>query len=803
MIGNYFKVLSRSLWRNKFFSLLNFLGLAIGMTCYLLIFQYSTFEFSYDDLHRNKDRIYRLRINFYENNAIKHKHAQSPFSVAPVLKTDYPEVEEVVRCRVFRDNTVRCKEQIFREEKIYFAETSLFKIFSFQLVNGNPENVLDGPNKILLSESAARKYFGAEDPMGKAIEVSSRGKTYSCMVNGIFKDVPENSHLKFDVLISMDTLLPPTATDWVFTNFYTYILLKPGADPKALEAKFPDFIQKYIVKHAPLTKNWEFLLQPLKEIYLYSNLTHDTDNGNGVMVYFLLIVAFLVLVISWVNYVNLSTARAMERAREVGIRKVLGSFRGQLIKQFLAESVLVNIIPIIIAVILGIILTPYLRALTGKNIPLYIAGDIGFWVHLLVLYIAGSLLSGLYPAFVLSSFKPVTVLKRSKLSHTTGGILLRKFLVGFQFVAAVILIVVTFAVYHQIQYMRNKDLGINIDHMIGITLPSIPVNQEYFNNVTSLKTELLRYPAIKYAAGSSFIPGTPPRIRRMIWKEGDDFMAGQIQSIIFLDEDYLPAYQVKFLAGRNFSKEFGTDQYAAVLNEAAIKLLGLDKAADALDKNITIYQTPGKFKVIGVIQNYHHQSLKESYDPIVFLYNPYYKSYYSLKLDPSANIPDTLKTIREKWDKAFPGYPLDYFFLDDFFNRQYKSDLKFGNVLGIFVILTVIITCLGLLSLSYFNSLQRTREIGVRKSFGAGFRDILLLLTGDIVKLIGIAAVIAWPIAFILISNWLKNYADRIPMPWLFFILSGLLVAAVSLATVSYHTVRAARANPADALREE
>jgi putative ABC transport system permease protein len=350
--------------------------------------------------------------------------------------------------------------------------------------------------------------------------------------------------------------------------------------------------------------------------------------------------------------------------------------------------------------------------------------------------------------------------------------------------------------------MRNKDLGIDIKNMLGISLPIIPINQEFVNNVTSLKTELLRYPSIKMVSGSTLIPGSDPKIRRMIWKEGDAFESGIIQSIIFVDYDFLPAYHIKLLAGRNFSREYGTDISAAILNEASLKLLGISKPRDILDKNITIFNMPGKYKVIGVIKNYHHQSLRKNYDPIVFLYHPYYKSYYSLKLTP-ANTRDTLTTVADKWSEVFPGYPLEYFFMDDHFNHQYKADLDFGKILGIFVILAVVITCMGLLSLSYFSTLQRTREIGVRKSFGATVTDILILLSKDIVKLVAVATVAAWPIAFIILHNWLKNYAYRIGTPVLFFILSGLLVVVISLATVAYHTFKAARANPVEALREE
>jgi putative ABC transport system permease protein len=795
----------RNLWKNKFFSFLNIAGLAIGMTCYLLIFKYVTFELSYDDLHENKDNIYRIQRDIYENNALKDSLAKESYNMGPAMKEEFPEVEDIVRGTPFTSNTVRYEEKIFRDEKIYITESSIFNVFSFRLLQGEPGTCLDGPNSLLISQSAAKKYFGSQDPMGKTIRILSRGNEYSCMINGIFEDVPENSLLQFDFLMSISTLYGTSFSDWIYSVFHTYVLLTPGAAPGSLEAKFPGFINKYILQHVPRAANWKLLLQPLEDIYLYSDITFDTKNGNGKMVYFLMVIAFLILVISWINYVNLSTARAMERAREVGMRKVMGSSRTQLIRQFLTESILVNIIPIITAFILFILFIPYLRDLTGKGIPLS-AGDYWFWLNLLGLYAAGSLLSGLYPAFVLSSFKPVTVLKRTKLSQTTGGTLLRKVLVIFQFAASVILIILTFTVYQQLQFMRNRDLGININRMLGIRLPSTPMNQEYIENVTSLKTELLRYPAIQNMTGTSAIPGSSISLQRLTWKANTDFKTGKYISIVFVDYDFLPTYRLERLAGRNFSEEFGTDSdNAVILNEAALKSLGLGDPESALDRRISIWGMLNEScQVIGVTKNYHHQSLKKSYDPIVFILQPNIKVYYSIKLAPSnTNTTETLSIVRQKWDDIFPGYPFDYFFLDDHFDRQYQADKQFGKVLGIFVVLAVIITCLGLLGLSYFTTFQRTKEIGIRKSFGANIRDILFLLTKDIVRLVVFATVLAWPAAYLIIDNWLKSYAYRIGIPWPVFFFAGLLTALFALLTVAYHSTLAARANPIKALREE
>lgn len=802
MFNNYLKLLFRNMWKNKFLTIINIIGLAVGMACYLLIFKYAAFEISYDDFHENKDRIYRVQRNVYENNELKISAAKTSFNIGAAFKETFPGIEASVRLANFPSNTVSYGDQSFQDENIYVTEPAVFDVFSFRLLKGEPKTALAGPNSILISESTAGKYFGPEDPMGKNLRIRTKGREYSCIVNGVFEDVPENSHLQFDCLMSLSTIWKTSFSDWIYSTFYNYLLLTPEAGPKELEAKFPDYVKEHILPHVPRASNWKILLQPLKEIYLYSDIMYDTKNGDAKTVYFLLVIAFIILLVSWINYVNLSTARSMERAREVGMRKVMGGSRVQLIKQFLAESLLVNILPLIIAVILFFLFIPYLRELTGKAIPIS-PGDSWFLLNLPGLYIIGSLLSGLYPAFVLSSFKPVTVLKRSKLSRTTGGALLRKSLVIFQFTASVILIIVTFTVYRQIEYMRSKDLGIDMRQTMGIRLPSTPVNKEYLEKVSAFSTESQKFPAVRNITGSSAVPGSVPSFQRLCWKENIDFKDGKILSIITVDYNFIPTYQLELLKGRNFSKDFGTDtSQSVIINEAAAKLLDLGDNESAMKKRMFIWQIGKGFNIVGIVKNYHQQSLKKGVDPIVFLLRPNIKSFYTLKLAPG-NIKDTIAAVKGKWEEIFPGYPFDYFFVDDHFDRQYQADRHFGNVLGIFVLLTVIITCLGLLGLSYFTTYQRTKEIGIRKTFGASLREILVLLTKSTLKLIVIAAVIAWPAAYFIVDGWLKNYAYRIGVPFAFFILSGLLVVLVALLTLAYHSIKAARTPPVDSLREE
>ncbi|MCP4147314.1 MAG: ABC transporter permease [bacterium] len=799
MLKNYLQVVIRNLWKNKFFSILNISGLAIGMACYLLIFQYVSFELSYDEFHENKRNIYRLQRNVFRNNELKASLAQTSYNLGHQLKAEYPEIRDVVRCSRYGGNTVSYGERKFKNEKIYITEPSFFNIFSIPLSRGKSGDLLKGPNKVVISASMARKYFADENPVGKILDISDMRAKHSCLVEGVFRDLPENSHMKFDILLSLGTIWQSGHSDWIYSQFHTYVLLTGKTTAAELQTKFPAFIKKFIVKHVPLASNWKILLQPMGDIHLYSHLTYDTNNADSQTVYFLLLIAIVVLVISWINYINLSTARAMDRAREVGVRKVLGGHRVGLIKQFLLESLVVNVIPLVVALGLTGLFLPYLRELTGTNLPDLFSGGILFAGNLAMLYFAGSILSGLYPAFVLSSFKAVTVLKRSKLSHTTGGALLRKLLVTFQFGAAVVLIIVAYSVYNQVEYMRNRDLGIDISGIMGIALPAMPADDGYLQRTAGLKTELLRYPTVKSVTGSSNVPGNTIFTRRFAKLKTEHFKTGRVQPFFFVDYDFFSTYRIRLAAGRLFSKEHRTDDSAVVINEVSAGIFGFNQPGEAVGREITLYGMKKVFKIIGVIKDYHHQSMKETRQPIIFLLEPEGKNYYSLKLDTGAAI----SSIRGIWDGIFPGYPFEYFFLEDHIDRQYKADGQLGRVLGIFVILAVLITVLGVLGLAYFNSLQRTKEIGIRKTFGAGPLDIMRLLTRDLLKLVIVSTLAAWPVSYLLVSRWLENYAYRAGMPYFFFLLAGMLVVVIILFTVAYHTVNAAKARPVETLREE
>jgi len=780
---------------------MNILGLSIGMTCYLLIFQYVSFETGYDRFHENRDNIYRVQRNVFRDNKLNAGYAKTSFSLGPALKEEFPEITEALRCLSHNINIVSCRGRRYRNEKVLIAESSIFKIFSFKLIKGDPGTALSKPGQVAISCSLAKKYFGPRDPLGKTIHIADRQRNNACTITGVFEDVPGNSHLQFDMLVSLETFANPGYTDWVYCTVFTFILVSPDADPELLEAKLPGFINKYIIKPVPLAKYWKFHLQPLRDIYLYSNLTYDTQNGNGQIAYLLFVIALLILIISWFNYINLQVARSLERAKEIGIKKVMGSHRFQLVKHFLFESIVITVIPVFIALILAELFIPYLRELTGKNIPLFRFSNNWFWMNTLVLYLVSALLTGGFPAVVLSALKPSSVLRKGKWSQTTIGITFKKYLTLFQYAVSSMLIVFTLIVYRQIQYMRNTDLGMDTGQMLILKFPYSTIDGQYKQFASDFKKELLLFPGILSTTYSSHIPGSPPNLDRLTWLKDTDFKSGKILSIIFIDAHFIPTYKMKVIAGRNFHLQ-KEPQNTVVLNEEARKMLGFTSPQNAVNKRISSYQIHDDLEIIGVIKNYHHQTLKKNLDPIVFIRGPDYYRYFSVKMDPT-DIDQTLGKIKQKWKKYFKGFSFQYFFLDDYFNRQYAVDRQFGLVMGTFTLLAIMINCIGLFSLNYLDSLRRTKEIGIRKSFGASRGDILRLLTGNILKLILTAVIFAWPVAFLVAREWLNSFAYHISIPFSSFIASVFILIVISLLTVGYNSLAAASKNPADILREE
>jgi putative ABC transport system permease protein len=802
MIANFFRIALRNLFKNKIFSFINIFGLALGIASSLLIVEYARYELSYDKFEANSGRIYRLQLDRYNDGKLSTRWASGAAGLGQVVKEALPEVESFGRLR----NTggiMSYKDQQFRESKMYFANENFLPMFSYQAVAGSVNGALKDVFSAVITESTARKYFGTDSALGKMLSLNKKD---NFRVTAVVKDPPPNTHLKFDILLSWATLVqwagPNVNTRWDWDGFFNYILVRPGTDPATLEKKIAGVIQaRWGVEMKASHDGMVVHLQSLPDIHLTSHYMFEAEaNGDGKTVYFLLIIACFIIIIAWINYINLATARSIERAKEVGVRKVLGSLRHQLIKQFLLESMLINGLAILLAFVIILICIPFFHLLTGKELHFSLLSDPVFWLILTGLFLTGSFLSGLYPAFVLSSFRPIVVLK-GRLAKTGHGAFLRQSLVVLQFAASVVLIAGTFAVYRQLHFMQHQDLGVRINQTLVLNGPRV-LDSTYDNKLTAFKTEALRLPGVKQVTVSTEVPGG-----KVGWNAGgikrisDDITKSNQYRIIGIDHDFLDAYGLKLLKGRNFCPGL-VDSQSVLFNEAAIQKMGFPKPAAALNQRIDFW---GKqYTIVGVVANHHQESLQQDYDAHIFRYIPDANSYYSLRLtgDP-ANWPGVIASVQKEWKQFFPGNPFDYFFLDEHFAKQYEADQQFGQAFGIFAGVAIFVSCLGLLGLAAFVVNQRTKEIGIRKIVGANLSNILVLLTKDFIRPVLISFVIAIPVAWYVLQKWLDNYAFRITITSWMFIIPGLLVLGIALLTISTQTLRAASANPSKALRTE
>jgi putative ABC transport system permease protein len=580
------------------------------------------------------------------------------------------------------------------------------------------------------------------------------------------------------------------------------LLLRKTADPAVVEKKFVPIVDKFT--HEDMKKfnaAVVYHLQPLTDIHLYSHyMMEPGENGDGKTVYLLLGIAFFIVLIAWVNYINLATARALTRAREVGVRKAIGSQRRQLIVQFLSESALLNGFALVMAIGIVLLAIPGFNRLSGQHLSFSLFGETNFWIGLISLFLIGVFFSGLYPAFVLSGFKPIEVLK-GKMGTTNQGSLLRKSLVVFQFTASLFLLIGTVTVYRQIQYMRKQALGINIDQTLVIPPPMVGIDSTFLQKMTSFKQELQQQSSIRDITVSTSIPG-----EAVGWNAGGIKLVGADEStqnqyrVIGVDYDYIKTYGLKLIAGRPFSKDFGSDKHSVIFNKKGIEQLGFNNPGEALGKKIDFWGD--QYTIEGVTENFHQQSLREAYEPLILRLIPDVNGYLSVKTK-SASAGETIELVKAEWKKFFPGNTFDYFFLDDHFDEQYKADQRFGQVFTLFTSLAILVACLGLFGLASFTTLQRTKEIGIRKVLGASVTNILRLLFREFAILLLIAFVIAVPIAWLTTSKWLQGYAFRIGLQWTFFVLPFIVIVAIALITVSFQSIKAAIANPVKSLRTE
>lgn len=803
MLRNYFKVILRNVNRNKGYSLINIAGLAIGMACCILIAMWLVDELSFDRYHENADRIYRVgHVLTLGGNSRSAPLVSLP--MAPAMVDEFPEVINAVRFSKSGRTSVRYGDMVFYEEGILFADSSVFDIFSFTLVEGDPANALAAPYTAVLTETTARKYFGDENPLGKTI-IYSGNKNYT--VTGVVQDVPRNSHFTFDILCSYMTLTEESwRLQWGNIVDYAYILLEKDADYRALEAKLPVLIDKNFGEQLKqIGADIKLFLQPLMSIHLHSHMMGELgSNGNIVYIYLFSGIAVFILLIACINFINLATARAANRAREVGMRKTFGAIRGNLIRQFLSESILFSLLAVILALLLLELFLPLFGSITGRQL------NIDFWrlpwfiPGLMGLVLLVGLAAGSYPAFFLSAFQPIKVLKGDLKSGRTGA-RLRSILVVFQFTIAVVLIAGTIIIYNQLNYVRSVDLGFQQEQVVVI-----PYMEKFrLSQQESLMKELSSLAGVADVALSSRVPGRRVSMQNFL-PEGFSEDQSQLIGVMKVDENFLSTMGIELAAGRNFSEAITSDSVESVIiNETAAAKFGWTEAVGKVIKEPNMASEEGGYvpnQVIGVVKDFHFSSLHEPIEPliIVYKYEPWLETirYLLVRLAPG-NIRHTLDLIKDRWSAFTPGLPFDYYFLDESFARQYREDERLGNLVLSFSLLAVLIGCLGLLGLSSFMAEQRTWEIGIRKVLGASITGIVRLLLREFTFLVLVANVIAWPVAYLVMKRWLEGFAYHVDIGMGVFVLTALFSMVIAVITVGYQAVKTAVLNPIEALRQE
>ena len=807
MFRNYLKIAWRNVKRHKAYSAINILGLSIGIATCLIILQYVSFQLSYENFQANKNEIYRVQQDRYDNGKLSTQWAAGAFGVGNAFKDAIPEVEDYVKLVQNGKVTADVQNQPLRIEKVFFASASFFKIFTYPLIAGDKNTALKEPFNAAISETTAKKVFGTTNVIGKQLELN-RNSNY--VITAVYKDAPGNTQIKPDVLLSYVTFVkwntdstgngPERAWEW--DGCLTYLKLRKGADPAVVEKKFPPIVDKFVgADMKKYNSAVTYHLQPLKDIHLYSHyMMEPGETSDGKTVYLLMGIAFFIVVIAWVNYINLATARAITRAKEVGVRKAIGSQRRQLVLQFLSESALINGIALVISLLIVLLAIPGFNSLSGQELSFSLFKTSNFWIDLAALFFVGVFFSGLYPAFVLSGFKPIEVLK-GKMSGTRQSAWLRKLLVVFQFAASLFLLVGTVTVYKQIQFMRKQSLGVNIDQTLVISPPTVGTDSTFLKKKIGFKDALKQQTSVKNITVSTNVPG-----EAVGWNAGGIKLVGQDESkqkqyrVIGIDYDYMKTYGLKLIAGRIFSKDFGSDDSAIMFTRKAVELLGFDKPEEALNKRIDFWGR--RYTIIGVTENFHQQSLHENYDALIFRLIPGVNGPISIKTN-AAKAKTVIEVAKTEWNKFFPGNTFEYFFLDDHFNDQYKADQRFGQVFTLFTCLAILIACLGLFGLASFTTLQRTKEIGIRKVLGASVGTILNLLYREFIYLLIVAFLIATPLAWLMTSDWLQGYAFRIDLRWTYFVFPFALIVAIAFIAVGFQSVKAAVANPAKSLRTE
>ena len=800
MLRNSLKIALRNLWRNKVFSSINVIGLAVGLASCLLLFMYIAHELSYDDFQQKADRLVRVTMEY----SMEGRVAKIPVTgtkVAPEFGRQFPEVESGVRM-INREAVVLNGDRQFSEKRLVFADSAFFTLFSFPLLKGNPQTALAGPNLLILSETTAQTYFGMDNPIGKTLRINTGGSFRDYSVTGVVADCPANSQIKYDLLASFMTLPAAKSEEWYSSNYATYLLLHKPQDITHLQAKIPGFMKTQFSRDEMSAGSYlTYNLEPLRRVHLHSDVEGSFEpNGDLTYLYIFGSIALLILLIACVNYINLATSRAVERAQEVGVRKVMGARQEQLFGQFIGESVLVTSMAIVLALLLASLTLPLFNALSDRQFSFGVWFQPGNLLVLLGVGVVVSFVAGGYPALVLARYQPIRVLKGHL--KTTGAGQFRRALIVFQFAITAFLIVSTLLVRNQLAFIQHKKLGYSKDHVL-----MLPVDKQVNEKIRTIKSEFRQNADVQQVSLASespvFINGGYG-MRRPNMPTGQNKMVAGLS----IDEDFVPAMSLHLVAGSNLNaadmnRISRTDNDSLtrsrfVLNEAAVKELGWTPQ-QAIGQRLDVNGRLGEVKA--VVADFHFASMKEKIGPLV-LFPQNGGEILLVKLSGS-QLPNTLQFLENKWRALVPDRPFSYEFMDEEFNKLYTAETRTGRIFSVFAFLSIFLACLGLFGLSAYTTAQRTKEIGVRKVLGASVPSIVALLSKDFLKLVIIAILIASPIAWWAMDKWLRDFAYKIDIEWWVFALAGLLAVGIALLTVSVQSVKAALMNPVKSLRSE
>jgi len=812
MIRSYLKIALRNIVKSKGPSAITITGLVFAIVACAMIAQYAVHEMRYDTFQTETQEIYRVAYSVRDANNDSTGYATTFLPIAPALKDEFPEVVDYNRILYLdRHAIVTYQDKIFQQGNIIYADPSFYTFFGYPLLQGNPKLALSEPNSVVISASLAKKYFGNKNPVGQFLKLNEEFNELNLLVTGVQDDIPEYTHLKPQMVVSLKSIETLSATQenaWRWPIYLNYIRLRHRADANLLQSKLAAFAARR-VPESPRSSGQSFFLQPFSTIHLHSHLQYEIEeNGSAMMVYLLIVVAIIILVVAYTNYVNLTTARLSTRAREIGIRKVMGSRTGQLVRQFLLEGGMINVVSLLLAAILASVLRDFFQILTGVPFDLSFAYSPVFWFAVLSFLITGTLVSSLYPALVLASAKPIVALKGLS-EKSTDGFFTRKALVLFQFATTTGLLIATFAIYIQVNHMRTQSPGIDMDPILIVNAPRIIEKQEVKNgghpdvHEDPYKVMVEKLSGVERVSISSSIPGVWISKSRGIFRSGHEEEKNMTYHTLGVDYDFLNTYDLQLVTGRNFSDDFRSEDEHIVLTERARQQLGFLSPEKALHEKVTI--GGAEKEIIGIVRDYHHFSLRESFQPIIFYPEFKQKEFYSIRLTAASMsaVAPLLSTLEKEWKATYPGNPFEYSFLQESYQQQYDTDAKFGTILNIFTVLAIFLACLGLFGLASFTTIKRTKEIGIRKVLGSTSAEIFLLLVKDIIILVFCSGLMAIPFAYVGLSTWLNQFAFSIDLSWWIFTIPLFFILLVALLTVGVQVVKAAIMNPVNSLKNE